>query len=169
MPTRLHFVLMQTKLVRIETISMIMKEHPFLPTVRELARCYQAFERFSAGQVREFGLTPSQFDVVATLGNTPGMGPKELGERTLMTKGTLTGVVDRLEAQKLVRRSPSPDDGRCQIVRLTPSGEALFRKIFPVMLAHLGRAFAPFGAKDHERVGAALRDLRQLFEKEHET
>ena len=141
-----------------------MTDTPFLPTVRELERCYQAFERFSAVQVRTFDLTPSQFDVVATLGNTAGMSPKELGEKTLMTKGTLTGVIDRLEARKLVRRSPSPDDGRSQIVRLTASGDALFRKTFPIMLAHLGRAFAPLNAKDHERIGAALRQLRVLFE-----
>ncbi len=141
-----------------------MKDILFLPTVRELARCYQAFERFSAAQVRAFDLTPSQFDVVATLGNTEGMSPKQLGEKTLMTKGTLTGVIDRLEARKLVRRSPSPDDGRGQIVRLTTSGDALFRKTFPIMLAHLGQAFAPLNAKDHARISAALRQLRILFE-----
>lgn len=141
-----------------------MRQHHFLSTLRELARCYQAFERFSAAQVREFGLTPSQFDLVATLGNTEGMSPKELGEKTLMTKGTLTGVVDRLEARRLVRRRPSPEDGRGQIVQLTATGEALFAKIFPVMLAHLGRAFAGLSAKDHERIEATVHELRQRFE-----
>jgi DNA-binding MarR family transcriptional regulator len=76
--------------------------------LRELARCYQAFEAHSGAHVRSLGLTPAQFDIVATLGNTPGMSFKELGEKTLITKGTLTGVVDRLEAQRLVRRSACP-------------------------------------------------------------
>ena len=95
--------------------------------LRELARCYQAFEAHSGAHVRALGLTPSQFDIVATLGNTPGMSFKELGEKTLITKGTLTGVVDRLEAQRLVRRSASAADGRSMIVSLTPAGEQIGR------------------------------------------
>lgn len=142
-----------------------MIEAPFLPTLRELARCYQAFEAFSAAQIRTFGLTPSQFDIVATLGNTPGMTPKELGEKTLITKGTLTGVVDRLAAKGLVRRIPSTQDGRSQIVQLTPAGEALFGEVFPAHLAYVGNAFAGFSAADYARVEAALRDLRGAFEK----
>ena len=70
---------------------------PYLRTLRLLAECYHAFERYSAAQVREFGLTPPQFDIIATLGNTEGMSFKQLGEKTLITKGTLTGVVDRLD------------------------------------------------------------------------
>jgi DNA-binding MarR family transcriptional regulator len=69
---------------------------PFLPMLRELARCYQAFESYSGLHIRSLDLTPSQFDIVATLGNTAGMSFKELGVKTLITKGTLTGVVYRL-------------------------------------------------------------------------
>ncbi|MFZ3174178.1 MAG: MarR family transcriptional regulator, partial [Thiobacillus sp.] len=68
----------------------------FLPTVQALVQCYQAFEAYSAAHIRTLGLTPPQFDIVATLGNTSGMTATELGEKTLITKGTLTGVVDRL-------------------------------------------------------------------------
>ena len=71
-----------------------MPREPFLPTLRELVRCYQAFEVFSAAHVRTLDLTPPQFDIIATLGNTPGMTFKELGEKTLITKGTLTGVMN---------------------------------------------------------------------------
>lgn len=45
----------------------------FLPLLRELARSYQALERFSASNVRSFGLTPPQFDLIVTLGNQPPM------------------------------------------------------------------------------------------------
>jgi hypothetical protein len=53
-------------------------------------QCYQAFEAYSATHIRTLGLTPPQFDIVATLGNTSGMTATELGEKTLITKGTLT-------------------------------------------------------------------------------
>lgn len=132
--------------------------------LRELARCYQAFEAHSAAHVRSLGLTPAQFDIVATLGNTPGMSFKELGEKTLITKGTLTGVVDRLEAQRLVRRSAAPEDGRSMIVSLTPAGERLFGRAFAAHLDHLRLALGGLSAAQLQRCEATLRSLRGAFE-----
>ncbi len=132
--------------------------------LRELARCYQAFEAYSAAHIRSIDLTPAQFDIIVTLGNTPGMSFKELGEKTLITKGTLTGVVDRLEAQQLVRRSASTEDGRSMIVSLTPAGERLFGRIFPAHLEHMRQALGGLDAERLERIESALRGLRETFE-----
>jgi DNA-binding MarR family transcriptional regulator len=137
-----------------------MSQKSFIPVLRELARAYQAFESYSAAHIRTLGLTPPQFDIVATLGNTDGMSFKELGEKTLITKGTLTGVVDRLEAKSLVRRVASPSDGRSQTVQLTRKGEMLFAKIFPAHMAYVGQAFAAFAQEDINSMEAALRQLR---------
>ena len=141
-----------------------MPKKSFLPIVRELVRCYQAFESHSARHIRSMGLTPPQFDIVATLGNTEGMSFKELGEKTLITKGTLTGVVDRLEAKQLVSRSASPTDGRSQIVRLTGKGEELFSDVFPNHINHVGRAFMNYSATDLKQAEASLRQLRAALE-----
>lgn len=140
-----------------------MSQKSFVPVLRELARTYQAFESYSAAHIRTLGLTPSQFDIVATLGNTEGMSFKELGERTLITKGTLTGVVDRLEAKDLVRRAASPSDGRSQIVQLTRKGVALFGKSFPAHLNHVEQAFTTFSQNDLSDIEAALHRLRQAL------
>jgi len=136
-----------------------------VPVIRELARCYQAFERASDAHIRRMGLTPPQFDIVATLGNTPGMAFKELGNRTLITKGTLTGVVDRLAARGLVERAASPVDGRSTIVRLTAEGERVFREVFEPHLAFLAPAVESLpecGRRDLEK---RLRQLREALEK----
>lgn len=142
---------------------MIMKPTPFLPVIRELARCYQAFESYSARHVRSLDLTPSQFDIIATLGNTPGMSFRELGEKTLITKGTLTGVVDRLEAKKLVRRIASPADGRSQLVQLTAKGEAVFGKVFPAHVSHVGHAFAELSPEELQQMQDMLKRLGTVF------
>ena len=146
---------------------MSAKEDSFLPLLRELARCYQAFESHSAAHIRTLGLTPAQFDLVATLGNTSGMSFKELGEKTLITKGTLTGVVDRLVAKRLVRRVASVSDGRSQIVSLTGKGEALFARVFPAHLAHLRKVFTSVGAEELAQAHAALTRLRLAFDRAH--
>lgn len=140
-----------------------MSKKSFLPVLRELVRCYQAFETLSARHVRTLGLTPSQFDLIATLGNTDGMSFKELGERTLISKGTLTGVVDRLAAKKLVRRIDSPTDGRSQIVQLTRKGAAMFEQVFPAHLEHLGPAFAGLDGSQMAQTEEVLKRLRCAF------
>ncbi len=139
-----------------------------LPLLRELARCYQAFESYSADHVRTLGLTPPQFDLIVTLGNTTGMSFKELGEKTLITKGTLTGVVDRLVAKQLVRRLASATDGRSQTVQLTEQGALLFERIFPAQLDHLTLAFAGYSVEELQQAESTLLRLRLSFEQARE-
>jgi len=139
------------------------KSADFLPAIRELVRCYQAFESYSSRHVRSLGLTSSQFDIIATLGNTPGMTFKELGKKTLITKGTLTGVVDRLETKNLVRRVASPTDGRCQIVQLTAKGEIAFAQVFPAHLAYVSKAFSGFDRGELQQTQDMLKRLGSVF------
>ena len=140
-----------------------MSHAPFLPVLRELAATYQAFEAYSAAHIRSLDLTPPQFDIIATLGNTTGMPLKELGEKTLITKGTLTGVVDRLSDKKLVQRIASPSDGRSQIVQLTPQGEALFTRVFPAHVAYMAQAFSELSSQDLVSMETNLSRLRTAF------
>ncbi|MCS6996026.1 MAG: MarR family transcriptional regulator [Casimicrobiaceae bacterium] len=140
------------------------KRPQWLATLRALVRCAQAFERYSAEHVRALGLTPAQFDVVATLGNTEGMSCGELGEKTLITKGTLTGVLDRLAARGLLVRSPVAGDARRVHIRLTRAGQALFAKTFPAHLEHCGRAFGRLSEAELTALREGLERLRQAFE-----
>lgn len=133
----------------------------YLKSVRLLAECMQGFERFSGESVRQHGLTHAQFDIIATLGNTPGMSYKELGERTLITKGTLTGVIERLEQKGLVLRERSNDDKRSFFVRLTAAGDRVFCEVFPQVVAHGKQLFATYSEAEFDALDAALRTLRE--------
>jgi DNA-binding MarR family transcriptional regulator len=128
-----------------------------------LAECLQGFERLSGESVRQHGLTHAQFDIVATLGNTPGMSYKELGQRTLITKGTLTGVIERLEQKGLVARTRNSGDKRSFFVCLTAAGERLFADVFPQVVAHGKRLFAGYSEADFDEMDQALRKLRQCI------
>jgi MarR family transcriptional regulator, 2-MHQ and catechol-resistance regulon repressor len=132
----------------------------YLRSVRLLAECMQGFERFSGDAVRRSGLTHAQFDIIATLGNTPGMTYKELGEKTLITKGTLTGVIDRLEQKGLVTREQSTEDKRSFFIRLTGRGEATFDEVFPQVIAHCKQLFSAYESKDFEALDAQLNKLK---------
>lgn len=133
----------------------------YLKSVRLLAECLQGFERYSGESVRQHGLTHAQFDIIATLGNTSGMSYKELGERTLITKGTLTGVIERLDQKGLVLRERSNEDKRSYFVRLTERGEAAFRDVFPKVVAHGKQLFEDFSDAEFDEVDGALKKLRE--------
>ncbi|BBP01005.1 MarR family transcriptional regulator [Sulfuriferula nivalis] len=139
---------------------------PFLPLIRELARSFQAFEAYSSQDIRSMGLTGCQFDIIATLGNTAGMSFRELGEKTLITKGTLTGVVQRLEEKGLVQRNDAVHDGRSQIVQLTEVGEATFNDIFPHHLDYLDKVFSVLNIEEIQQMQATLQKIHSLFDKE---
>jgi MarR family 2-MHQ and catechol resistance regulon transcriptional repressor len=135
----------------------------YLKSVRLLAECLQGFERFSGETVRRCGLTHAQFDIIATLGNTPGMTYKELGDKTLITKGTLTGVIERLESKGLVARARSSDDKRSYSVCLTADGDKLFAEVFPIVVEQGRQLFAPYSDADFDAMDATLRKLKQLI------
>lgn len=135
----------------------------FMPLMRELVRAYQAFADFDALGHRGVGLTSPQADVIFTLGNTDGMTFKEIGERTLITKGTLTGVIDRLEARGLVKRIAHAQDRRCTRVTLTRAGEKLFEKHFPAHVSYLKARFDRLTATERRNALEVLTRLRSLF------
>jgi DNA-binding MarR family transcriptional regulator len=137
----------------------------FLPLLRELAKTYQSVEIFSGAHIRTFDLTPPQFDLIATLGNQPPMTCKELGEKTLITKGTLTGVLDRLEDKGLINRVANADDARSQKIALTQAGNDVFKKVFPSHLEYLSKAFNQLSKKDAKQLTHSLKELRNAIQK----
>lgn len=136
----------------------------FLPAMRELVRTYQAFAACSEAHVRELGLTPAQFDVIATLGRTNGMNMTELAAKTLVTKGTLTGIIDRLEHKQLVRRQVVEGDRRSFTIFLTPAGETIFESAFPAHIAHMQRYFQKIDPLELELLRVLLAKLRSVFQ-----
>lgn len=135
----------------------------FLLTLRELAGAYQAFERYASPDLIAMGLTTTQFDVIATLGNQPPMTCKVLGERTLVTKGTLTGVLERLQTKGILERRINSEDARCQMIALTEEGQKLFELIFPKHLQHLEKVFQQLSAEQLSEITKSLSVLKNIF------
>ncbi len=134
------------------------------PTVlRQLLRTHQAFLSYAARHVYRLDLTLPQYDVIISLGNTTGLQPKKLGEVTLITKGTLTGVLRRLEEKGLVERLASKKDGRSQIIRLTEAGRAIYEQTFPDHLIHINRLFDDYAAEEVSKLEADLARLHQAI------
>jgi DNA-binding MarR family transcriptional regulator len=78
---------------------------------------------------REYGMSYSRGRVVAALHS---LGPAQmhtLSEAVGVRPRTITGLIDALEADGWVKRSPDPDDRRATIVALTPAGQTAFGRL----------------------------------------
>lgn len=128
----------------------------FIKTIRELLNVAYLFETISSTHVRSLGLTPGQFDVIATLGNQPPMTCKELANKTLMVKGNLTVILESLLRKGFITRTINPTDGRSALIGLTESGVDLFNKVFPAVTQFFEPICTQFDEKEMEQLRQEL-------------
>jgi len=67
--------------------------------------------------------------VLGILRDNGALSPSELGDRLIVTRATVTGLVDSLERRGFVRRSAHPVDRRSLLVEITPAGLDVLRKL----------------------------------------
>lgn len=79
------------------------------------------------------GLTEQQWRVIRALAETNGLESKDLAERTLILKPSMTGIIDRLERDGLVLRKKDKSDGRKTCVWLTRKASRLYERIMPLV------------------------------------
>jgi DNA-binding MarR family transcriptional regulator len=80
---------------------------------------------------RPYGLSTGTFNVLMILEGAPEpLCPWEIGERLLVTRGTVTGLLDSLERAGLITRSRHPEDRRMLLIELTEAGRALLRRVW---------------------------------------
>ena len=121
--------------------------------------------RAAEGSLREFlrvqhGTTLPRFDVMAALyRRRDGVTMSELSRMLLVSNGNATTVVDRLEADGLVRRSPSDLDRRTVYVALTPEGLKAFEGLAEDHEAEVDRLFDGLSEADLDALTDILKRL----------
>lgn len=121
--------------------------------------------RAAEGELREFlrvqhGTTLPRFDVMAALyRRREGVTMSELSRMLLVSNGNATAVVDRLEADGLVRRSPSETDRRTVFVALTAEGLAQFEVL---ALGHEAEVSRMFGGLSEADLDALTEILKRM-------
>src|SRR5829696_1900631 len=93
-----------------------------------LMRVYQKVDRASAENLRGWGFSVAQFDVLAHVGASEGMTQQELADSLLVTKGNVCQLVHKLEDRGLISRH---HEGRSNLLFLTDEGRRLFERIVP--------------------------------------
>jgi len=108
-----------------------------------------------------------EFDVLAALrraGEPYELSPGQLVAQTLVTSGTMTNRLDRLQARELVVRRPDPGDRRGVIVALTPPGRELVDLALADLLEREQALLTAVDGEDREALAALLRRLAVQFD-----
>jgi DNA-binding MarR family transcriptional regulator len=112
-------------------------------------------------------LEPWEFDVLTALrraGSPYQLSPGRLLRATLVTSGTMTNRIDRLEAAGLVRRHPDPTDKRGVQVRLTDKGRTRVDAAFADLLDREHDILAGLSAAERATLAGLLRSLLAPFD-----
>lgn len=101
----------------------------------------------------EFSITLPQFDVLAALARKDhGITMTELSRMLVVSNGNVTGIIDRLVADRLVVRQAAPDDRRSILVRLTPKGQAEFAVVARAHQQWIDRMLSDFDGNEAETI-----------------
>ena len=112
----------------------------------------------------EMGL--SDFGVLEALLHKGPLAIKDLGAKVLLTSGSITTAIDRLERRGLVERGNDENDRRSRIVRLTPLGRQTIRKAFAAHKIAMEQAVSGLPAEDRSRLIDLVRRLGQKAEEQ---
>jgi DNA-binding MarR family transcriptional regulator len=133
-----------------------------MQVLSRVARLARHLDRARRGAFAVHGLEPWEFDVLAALrrqGPPYELSPGALLRTTLVTSGTMTNRVDRLEEADLVRRRPDPEDKRGVLVTLTGVGQTRVDAALAGLLDAEQTLLAPLSEASRQ----ALADLLRLL------
>ena len=139
------------------------KKQPFDSPEQEatlnIIRTNDQFQNRFGRLFRQFGLTSSQYNVLRILrGEGKPLPCLEIADRMLQVVPAMTGLIDRLEKQELVKRHRCSEDRRVIYIQLTDKGAALLRELdAPVIELHRNL----MGHLSHDE----MKELSRLLEK----
>lgn len=97
--------------------------------VETIIYLYTESRRLTKGMAREVGLTGPQLTVIKLLESFENLSLSSLSERIRAQNSTVTGIIDRMEREGLVRRERSTTDRRVVHIKLSDKGQKLARQI----------------------------------------
>jgi len=117
---------------------MNQSDPPALPSVLgRLLTTSRAIEARLEAELAELGLSLAKAKVLRILSQEDGpQALSRLAERGQCVKSNITQLIDRLEADGLVRRTEDPSDGRIRLAGLTAQGQRVCRRAMEVIRNH---------------------------------
>jgi DNA-binding MarR family transcriptional regulator len=138
-----------------------------LHVLSRVSRLARHLDRARRAAFAAHGIESWEFDVLTALrraGPPYQMSPGRLLHATLVTSGTMTNRIDRLESAGLVRRRPDPYDKRGVLVHLTDVGRERIDAAFAALLERERDLLASLSDADRRMLAGLLRTLLVHFD-----
>jgi len=104
-----------------------------------LWKAARAVEGYAENSIAALQMCGSDFSVLEALLHKGPLPINEIGRKVLLTSGSITVAVDRLESKGLVERHASDTDRRAKIVHLTKEGKELIARVYADHAADMER------------------------------
>jgi len=131
-----------------------------------MGKLHRSLRRNYDRQLKNFGLTPCQFDVLLSLWGEDGIVLSELGRRVSRDSPTITGVVDRMEKKMLVKRTRDDRDRRVVKVVLTPKGKNMQEQLSTTKKRIMEKITTNLSLKEIQQLGILLDKMMKNVERE---
>jgi MarR family 2-MHQ and catechol resistance regulon transcriptional repressor len=119
----------------------------------------RTLEARAEASIASLGMCRSDFGVLEALLHKGPLAVHELGAKVLLTSGSITTAIDRLERRGLVARGSDPRDRRARIIRLTAPGRKMIRGAFAEHQRAMEQAVSHLPNKDRATLLTLLRHL----------
>lgn len=129
-----------------------------------LRRVIRAVDLHSRSLVQSHGLTGPQALILREAMTTGGLTAGELARRVSLSQATLTDIVKRLEARRLVRRTRDPQDGRRVLINATPNGRRLYASAPPLLQETFTRRFEALADWEQSLLLSSLQRIAALMD-----
>jgi MarR family transcriptional regulator, organic hydroperoxide resistance regulator len=113
-------------------------------------------------RLREIGVSIPQCDALTTLTEREGVSQQELAKRLYVTKGNISGLIDRLEEAGFVERRSTAADRRQHAIYLTEDGRGMAARALAVQQRWVASTFGRMAEGELEALEAQLVALRDI-------
>lgn len=124
-----------------------------------MMKCTASIAEQDRKSIARFGLIPTEFAVLESLYHKGPLRLNDVGKNLLLTSGSITYFIDKLEKQGLVKRMACPNDRRVTHACLTDAGRERIEAIFPQHAETLREILGGLSAEEQEIATVLLRKL----------
>ncbi len=121
-----------------------------------LARASHSVSSSFHASLKGWDLSVPEWRVLACLAEADGLAVGQLAEMVMMKQPSMTKVLDRMEADGLVRRKGAREDRRRVLIHITPKGRARVKPVLAAARAHQRERLAPFDEAERALILRAL-------------
>jgi DNA-binding MarR family transcriptional regulator len=121
-----------------------------------IGHAHRMFARIVDGQLRELGFAMSQLPVLVALKRSKALPQAELARIAQVEQPSMAQLLNRMERDGLVQRSPDPNDARSRLISLTDHASRRMHKGKAIMDAACDKALADFSAADIQKLRELL-------------